>query len=348
MRKKRRGNGSSSLAFLDVMSCGFGAAVLVFMLVKHNSAELAIADSYGGSGALAGASTVETLEKVIKQMVSDADKAAGESASLQKQLSGKLIAFAQTESKIKNPGDGNLEALKQKLKHKEAALQKAREKGEQRLAIKGAGKRQYLTGLNIKGQRIVILFDRSASMTDDELVNIIRNKYLSESERKKSGKWRWGTAILHWTLAHLPRGAQYQVFSFNDKVTSALPKGWAKVNDRPTLQAALKKIKTWAPENGTDLESAFTTAARMTPRPDAIYLITDGLPTLRPGASQNDLVSGQERFEYFQKAVKRLPQGVAVHTILLPTKGDPLAAGAYWNLAANTGGRFLAPSWDWP
>lgn len=36
MLRKRRKSEGFNLAFLDIMSCGLGAVVLVFMLVKHN------------------------------------------------------------------------------------------------------------------------------------------------------------------------------------------------------------------------------------------------------------------------------------------------------------------------
>ena len=36
MVRKRRKSEGFNLAFLDIMSCGLGAVVLVFMLVKHN------------------------------------------------------------------------------------------------------------------------------------------------------------------------------------------------------------------------------------------------------------------------------------------------------------------------
>lgn len=38
MRKHRKSEGFN-LAFLDIMACGLGAVVLVFMLVKHNVTE---------------------------------------------------------------------------------------------------------------------------------------------------------------------------------------------------------------------------------------------------------------------------------------------------------------------
>jgi hypothetical protein len=46
--------------------------------------------------------------------------------------------------------------------------------------------------------------------------------------------------------------------------------------------------------------------------------------------------------------VKNLPAGVPVNTILLPMEGDAWAAAAYWRLALDTQGSFMAPARDWP
>ena len=86
----------------------------------------------------------------------------------------------------------------------------------------------------------------------------------------------------------------------------------------------------------------------LTPRPDNIVLITDGLPTqgrVKPGTAT---VTANQRLELFNKATGALPDGVPVNTILLPMEGDPMAASLYWKLAEATAGAFLSPSKDWP
>lgn len=39
MARKRRGFNVFSLSFLDIMSCGFGATILVFLIIDHAGAE---------------------------------------------------------------------------------------------------------------------------------------------------------------------------------------------------------------------------------------------------------------------------------------------------------------------
>lgn len=349
MAKRRRTLNPFGLAFLDVMSCGFGAAVLVFMLVKHNIAQTVIADEAGVVGSTLSVSE-EELEADIERLMGRAASIAEEVEASSEEIVALLKTLATVKSQERQSDDGELDALKKELEDKQAALLKEKERGQQLAKIQGEGKRQYLTGLNVEGERILILFDRSASMVDDKLVNIIRGKHLPASERRKSGKWKWGQAILGWLLAHLPEQSEYQVYAFNDKVQSLLPKGagWTSAKDKKAMRAVRKNMANLAPENGTNLQSALRQAHLLSPKPSAIYLITDGLPTLKPGGSQSGLVTGKERLDLWQAAAKEILQGVPIHTILLPTDGDPRAAGAFWALAAYTKGRFLAPAWDWP
>jgi len=86
----------------------------------------------------------------------------------------------------------------------------------------------------------------------------------------------------------------------------------------------------------------------MSPLPDNIFLITDGLPTIGRRGASDALVTPAERLELYQEAVESLPEGIPVNIILMPLEGDPSAAAAYWQLAQFTQGSFLTPSQDWP
>jgi hypothetical protein len=52
--------------------------------------------------------------------------------------------------------------------------------------------------------------------------------------------------------------------------------------------------------------------------------------------------------DIFNRAVRQLPVGVPVNTLLFAMEGDPQAAPAYWMVAIRTGGSMMAPSEDWP
>ena len=94
--------------------------------------------------------------------------------------------------------------------------------------------------------------------------------------------------------------------------------------------------------------NSFALIRNLLPRPDNVFLITDGLPTQGAKKPFSNTVSGEKRVKLFEQAIKTLPSGIPVNTILFPMEGDPMAASNYWKLAVNTGGSFMSPSRDWP
>jgi len=102
------------------------------------------------------------------------------------------------------------------------------------------------------------------------------------------------------------------------------------------------------PENGTNLEQVFEVAMSMTPKPDNIFILTDGLPTIGKGAPDTGSITGAERYRVFRNAVQKLAPGIPINTMLLPLEGDNYAAGAYWSLAIRSRGSFVTPARDWP
>ena len=89
-------------------------------------------------------------------------------------------------------------------------------------------------------------------------------------------------------------------------------------------------------------------AKKLSPKPDNILLVTDGLPTQGRGKPTGTTVSAAERLAHFETAVRSLSSGIPVNTILLPMEGDAYAAAAYWKLAIDTRGSFMTPARDWP
>ena len=66
----------------------------------------------------------------------------------------------------------------------------------------------YLIGLKVEGKRIAILLDRSASMTDAKLVDIITRKLGSNARKKQGPKWHRTIRVARWLLARLPDDSQ--------------------------------------------------------------------------------------------------------------------------------------------
>ena len=102
------------------------------------------------------------------------------------------------------------------------------------------------------------------------------------------------------------------------------------------------------PKNGTNMHAAYRVISQLVPKPDNVILITDGLPTMKDASTSRRTISGRDRFVLHSQAVRELPSGVPINTLLYPMEGDYDAAVAYWALAYTTGGSFIRVSRDWP
>ncbi len=156
---------------------------------------------------------------------------------------------------------------------------------------------------------------------------------------------------MDWISTQLPITSRYQIWSFSTDYSSAVPgteERWLEVADRDQLNQAIENVKQIVPNNGTNMEQVFRAVANMSPIPDNIFLITDGLPTINDRGSSKALVTPAERLELYQDAVEELPQGIPVNIVLMPLEGDPSASAAFWQLAQYSQGSFITPSKDWP
>jgi hypothetical protein len=252
-----------------------------------------------------------------------------------------------------------IEKLKQDLKSLEEGTRRLAagtpDPGQPGTRIKGfvgSGDRQYLTGLKVGGQRILILVDVSASMMDESVVNVIRLRNMPEVKRMAASKWRRAVGTVDWVTSQLPAKSKFQVYAFNTAVRALVPgtEGrWLDADDANALSGALRELRSTVPKEGTSLENAFAAAMALAPRPDNIILVTDGLPT--QGASPPAVkrtIDGEGRLKLFERAIGKLPTSIPVNVILLPMEGDPLAPGAYWALTRRTDGAFMSPARDWP
>jgi hypothetical protein len=174
---------------------------------------------------------------------------------------------------------------------------------------------------------------------------------MSESIQRSAEKWTQSLNTVDWLTAQLPVASKYQVITFNTEAKSALAGTdgkWLEVADQAQIAnvgSALRKIN---PSGGTSLENAFLALRKLSPPPDNIFLITDGLPTQGTTPPRGTKVSGQERQKLYAQAVRQLSGKIPVNIILAPMEGDPMAAAEFWQLAQFTRGSLLMPSRDWP
>lgn len=347
MSKRRRNRflNPFGLAFLDVMSCGLGAAVLLFLIIDHNLTELAQASESGEGDLQLLEQSIQEQEELIAGHQRQVQQLRRELQTLAQQRVAAITT--QAELRAQQPKASDTARLEKKLHEQKQKLQEAK-KSQQLMEKEGEGQRQYVAGFRVEGRRILILLDRSASMQDARIATIIRNKFLPVKYQIESYKWRWARSIFEWVLAHLPREAQYQVWGFSTTAAPALSKsGWLQAKDEKRMEEVISEVQRWVPSGGTRLDTTLAKVLQIKPRPDAVYLITDGLPTQGKTWFKRNRVSPAKRMEFFQEATERIASP-PFNVVLLPLEGDPAAAGAYWGFAMQTDGQFLAPAEDWP
>jgi len=362
---KRRPLTTLSLSFIDAILCGFGAVVLLFLILSHNSlmqrreATNAIQRQVDAvqREVLSGRQQAATLEASLEQSDTRRARLLAQAAQLTENIAGQRydLAKLETDSVAR---EAHLDRLKSDLKSIEeerkrlegGARQRARE-GDRLRAFPGEGDRQYLSGLKVGGQRILILLDTSASMLAERIVDIVRLRNLPADQQRRAAKWRRALATVDWIATQIPAGSSFQIYGFGERaepVTAGSAGRWLGAGDPAVLNGAVEATKKIVPAGGTSLYHALSVINSLEPRPDNVFLVTDGLPTIDREPGLRYKISGEQRLDFFDSALEALPRGVPVNVILLPVEGDPMAAAAFWRLAQVSRGSLLSPAEDWP
>lgn len=353
-----------SLSFLDAITCGFGAVILLFMIINSRldvQREETLDDLTSEVDRME--LKVLTGRKNLVQQREDLAKLVEDWATLQA-VRSRLVTEVQdtrkealelaADSKSREEAIERLRAELAALESETTALTAAsitpEEAGDRIRSFQGEGNRQYLTGLRMGGQRVVILVDVSTSMLDRTIVNVLRRRNMSPEQQRRAPKWQQVVNTVDWLTTQMTPGTQFQIIAFNDRAWSLIEGTdgqWLTVTDGGELEKAVETLRGMHPQGPTSLQAAFAAARSMQPRPDNIYLLVDGLPTMGEIVPTRSGVTGKERRDHFNRAARDLP-GAPINVILFAMEGDPQAAPAYWWLALRTGGSMLAPAEDWP
>ena len=347
------------------MFCGFGAVVLLVLIINANT----ISSRKEHHEDLRA--EVVRIEKEIKigqdhlvELKNSLDIQNQQEVTAQGRSNEVLALIAKVKEELAdfrnqtiaskehiNQLESDLKSLDLEHRRLGSELKANQEQGKKVRRFEGEGNRQYLTGLKLGGNRVLILIDASASMLDRTIVNVIRRRNLDDETKRKSAKWQQARKTVEWLIANLPPESTLQVYWFNTKPFSLLPEhasNWTPATDTKAIGELITNLNNTIPRNGTSLVNAFSVVKSLRSRPDNILLITDGLPTQGSKRPSNSTVSGEQRIKFFEQAIKTLPPRIPVNTLLFPMEGDPMAAVLYWKLAVDTGGSFLTPSSDWP
>jgi len=255
------------------MSCGLGAVILMFLLVKKNSNN-------------------ELNEKVQNQPSSEIELLKTEAATLTAKSNNlkaikESMLLKETELKIRiedyvnilntqrEKEKNNINKVNQLEKNiKKITLTKVTDK----ITLDGKAQQEYLIGLEIKGNNILILLDSSASMTDEKLIDIIKRKTQARKNILQGPKWQRTLRIVKWLLSRLPDNSKVSIIKFSDTSEIIGQNIWYKNNSK-SLSKLFSEVNKIVPSDATNLHLALKSIEEMAIKPDEIFIITDGLPT---------------------------------------------------------------------
>lgn len=361
---RRREASTFSLSFLDCISCGFGAVLLLFVLINARGVaqrEEAVPDRTSEVDRLQvqvlhGESALVLARNALEETEEEQARLEGVARRLQSRIEEKRAELADYDEKTLATREhihrlkADIESAEEAIRRLKAAAVKG-EGGTKTREFKGIGDRQYLTGIKVGGERICILVDASASMLGETIVDAIIRRNLAPEEKLRSPKWVRAVRTVDWISTQLPTTSQFQLLVFNETARPVLPDtkdAWLDAGDPQEVDRAIRALQEVIPEQGTSLENALAAVADLNPRPDNLFLLVDGLPTIGDRSPPSGKVSADQRLRLFNRAVRKLHPALPVNVVLFPMEGDPMAASAYWQLAVATRGSFFSPSEDWP
>jgi von Willebrand factor type A domain len=353
-RKKEDG---FNVAFLDVMSCGLGAVLMILIVLKFTANSSTPPDE------------IQRLQDELAAIETQRQKTQQSIGNIENSMAMASSTIEETQQRIeqlKVDQDATRQALKNKVavvaNLEKSVAAAAPNKSKDPIKLQGRGEENYLLGLKVEGKHIGILIDKSASMTEESLVKAIKLKLDSDAARKAGAKWRRTVRITKWLLTRLPKDAKVSVVVFNDKAESLGTRSVYTANVSDSMKTLAQEVDKLVPSNGTNLQAGLKAINKTMPNMTDLYVVTDGLPTLGEGAKglanfakcgsffgKSNTISGECRLNLFSHTLKTAaPMKVRTNIILLPLEGDPQAPQAFWYWAAATGGMMISPASSWP
>jgi hypothetical protein len=351
-RVKRRAVDVFSISFLDCISCGFGAVLLLFVITSGKKADV----TEKQIGDLQKIAT--RLEQEVTAEEEEIRKIEETTADNVNRIKSLEDAKTEMEQKISNREE-ILALLMMEQSTLEDTLKKRMEEKEEiprveeppPIPIPNIKRRQYLTGFKLNGERVLFLVEASGGMLDITVDGAIARLGDLDSEKRLAPKWRRVIRSIQWMINSLDPGTKYQVLYFNEETLPILPDRdgeWLLPNDREATGDVIQRLALLVPKGGANLERAFTVSRDFKYAAESIVLFTDGLPTLSDTYPGRGSVGDRDRERMFRAAQRRLAPRVPVNVILFPMSGDPAAPMLFWELANQTRGGLVSPARSWP
>ena len=174
MRKKRRENEAFSISFLDVITCGFGAIILLLLIAKT-----------GDSPILERAE--ESLHGIVRELQIQLFEIRGEAKILDRQLNAKHEQRSEWEQRVARL---ETELVQEELRYNsvrddsavgeimkgefELALQTLTEEMKRLLAQTGREQTGLIGGIPVDSEYVIFIIDTSGSMVNSHWENMIK------------------------------------------------------------------------------------------------------------------------------------------------------------------------------
>lgn len=352
MRRKRQPEDGFNLSFLDVMACGLGAVVLIFILVDFQAFTPDPSEEKEKLEQELAAAQQE--QQQLRRSIDEINEKIAMESSTQQETEASKADTSQAQDKALQSISTQL-AVVADLEQQLAALSQQVEKSAN-IELSGTGEQNFITGMKVEGQHIGILVDKSASMMGDNLVDILSKLALSPGQKASTAKWIRTRRVAQWLLARLPKQSKVSVVAFSDSAQRLGMRAVSSASVSGSMNSIVKDLGAVVPEGGTNLQEGLITLFEANSKLTDVYIVTDGLPTLGDGLpltcrnfiSTKKSISSKCRQALMIETIKRAPKGVRYNIILLPLAGDPYASPMYWNWSRVSGGTFLSPAPEWP
>ena len=174
MRKKRRENEAFSISFLDVITCGFGAIILLLLIAKT-----------GDSPILERAE--ESLHGIVRELQIQLFEIRGEAKILDRELNAKHEQRSEWEQRVARL---ETELVQEELRYNsvrddsavgeimkgefELALQTLTEEMKRLLAQTGREQTGLIGGIPVDSEYVIFIIDTSGSMVNSHWENMIK------------------------------------------------------------------------------------------------------------------------------------------------------------------------------
>jgi hypothetical protein len=334
--KKRREAQSSALSFMDCICCGFGAVLLLFILTAKKQITMSDVEASQSAEALitlqVAIEEAEAKQKALDKDISALDPQPDTNATSVAQLAAEQERLAKA---IEEQAEA-LDSLKTETTPTEQPAALDRPSADQ----------SYLSGLQLRAPRAVILLENSGSMLGENAKSAIA--VIQAGTGQKSEKWIRAKAAVRAVLAAIPKGTLVAIYQMNETATPLSGNQSAPYIDpynNAALLSFLERLDNLEAKGGANLSNALQQIGQLKERPSSLLLIGDGLPTAP--APSNSLLSEADRVRLFNNAMATRPN-YPFNAILFPFEGDPSAAGLFWQLSGRTNGITLIPDNDWP